>query len=159
MRSSDDDVLDRWTLTAVAARLADNLSPDVKIGGSGRRYEQLDVGELAAHVDAWLIAWPPGTGLPMHDHAGSSAAVHVLRSELVERYVDEDRIIERGLIAGHPVHLPPDHLHEVVNASRHEALSLHVYSPKLTTLRFRNEFAPWRPARPIPLAAQVSSGS
>jgi quercetin dioxygenase-like cupin family protein len=143
----------------VAARLAGNLSPEVKIGGSGRRYEQLDVGELAAQVDAWLIAWPPGTGLPMHDHAGSSAAVYVLRSELVERYIDEDRIVERRLIAGDRVLLPPDHLHEVVNAGGNEALSLHVYSPKLTTLRFRSEFAPWRPAPPISLAAEVTSTS
>jgi hypothetical protein len=157
MRSTSDHAIDQWTLTGVASRLADNLSPDVKIGGSGRRYEQLDVGELAPHIDAWLIAWPPATGLPMHDHAGSSAAVHVLRAELVERYVDDDRLVERRLLAGQCLHLPPDHLHEVVNAGGSEALSLHVYSPKLTTLRFHSEFATWRPMPTMSLVAEVGS--
>jgi predicted metal-dependent enzyme (double-stranded beta helix superfamily) len=106
----------------------------------GRRYQQLDVGRFAERVDAWLISWPPGSGLPMHDHDGSGAVVHLVRSALRERYVVNGLIVERALVAGDRVHLPPEHLHEITNVAGEEALSLHVYSPRLTMVRFCSEF-------------------
>jgi quercetin dioxygenase-like cupin family protein len=140
MRSTRHAVLDRWSLRAVARQLASSLSSDLELPGVGRRYQRLDVGRFAGQVDAWLIAWPPGSGLPMHDHDGSGAVVHVVRSALRERYVADGLIIERALVAGDRVHLPPEHLHEITNVAGEEALSLHVYSPRLTMVRFRSEF-------------------
>ena len=139
-------VTDGPALEQEAERLARSVPPGYALPGAGRRYIRLDVGALAAHVDAWLIAWPAGTGLPMHDHDGSSAVLHIVRSALHERYVEGGRIVKRVLAAGDRVHLAPDHVHEVVNVSGQEALSIHVYSPRLTMVRFRSEFAEWRPA-------------
>jgi predicted metal-dependent enzyme (double-stranded beta helix superfamily) len=131
--------LDSWSLGTVSAHLAASIDPDHELPGTGRRYARLEVGRLATRVDAWLIAWPPGSVLPMHDHAGSRAVLRVLRSELHERFVDGGRISERRLVRGAGVHLPPDHLHEVANVGDAEALSLHVYSPTLATIRFHDE--------------------
>jgi Cysteine dioxygenase type I len=139
------------TLEREAERLARTVPRGYVLPGSGRRYTRLDVGGLVAHLDAWLIAWPPDTGLPMHDHDGSSAVLRVVRSALRERYVDGGHLVERVLATGDRVHLDPDHVHEVVNVSRLEALSIHVYTPRLTTVRFRDEFALWRPAVASPL--------
>ena len=140
MRSIGRSSLDSWSLRGVATRLAAGIAAGDELPGAGRRYRRVDVGALAAHVDAWLIAWPPGTGLPLHDHDGSCAVVHVVRSALRERYVVEETIAERHLRAGDHVHLPPEHLHEITNVTDDEALSLHVYSPRLTLVRFRSEF-------------------
>ncbi len=144
MHATASPSLDSRTLTNVAAHVAAGVDRGHQLPGAGRRYQRVDVGGLDAHVDAWLIAWPAGTGLPMHDHAGSSAIIQVIRSTLRERFLDDDRVLERWLRPGQPVLLPPTHWHEVVNDSNDEALSLHIYSPKLTTLRFRSEFASWR---------------
>jgi predicted metal-dependent enzyme (double-stranded beta helix superfamily) len=151
--------LDSRTLADVAAQVAARVHRSHQLPGTGRRYRRVDVGGLDAHVDAWLIAWPAGTGLPMHDHAGSSAVIQLIRSTLRERFLDDDRVLERWLRPGQPVLLPPTHWHEVVNDSDDEALSLHVYSPKLTTLRFRSEFASWRSAAEHPVLAEAGSTS
>ena len=55
-RSVGPDRLEALLVALVAA-----LDPGHEISGHGRRYQRLDVGpDLAADVDAWLIAWPAG---------------------------------------------------------------------------------------------------
>ena len=88
--------------------------------------------------EAWVIAWPPGTGLEMHDHDGSTAAVYVADGLLRERFVDDDgRISVRWLHAGDTVVMPHDHQHEVMNLGTDEVVSVHVYSPRLKDDTFR----------------------
>ena len=38
-------------------------------------------------VEAWVIAWPPGGAIELHDHGGSSGAVVVVAGELTETSV------------------------------------------------------------------------
>src|SRR3954451_7084070 len=117
-------------LASLLGDLVTAVDPCREIAGEGRRYEGPDLGpELAGDVEACLIAWPPGTGLGMHDHQGSDAVVTVLRSALRERYVRGGVVRQRSLRPGRPVRLAPDHVHEVVNPGTVEALSLHLYSP------------------------------
>ena len=89
-------------------------------------------------ADAWLIAWSPGSSVGTHDHGESHGVVHVLRGSLVERYWTSDdpapRI--RRLARRSTVDVPPDRVHDVANESGRPALSLHVYSPRLTTMSF-----------------------
>jgi predicted metal-dependent enzyme (double-stranded beta helix superfamily) len=119
-------------LAAVLASLVTGLRPDHVVPGEGRRYRRLPVPEeRAGRVDAWLIAWPAGVGLGMHDHQGSEAVVAVIRAALRERYLARSCVRERWLLPGAPVRLAADHVHEVVNPTATEALSLHVYSPPL----------------------------
>jgi hypothetical protein len=128
-------------LEALLAVLVATIDPQHRIVGAGRRYERLDVGdELTGQVEAWLIAWPAGTGLGMHDHQGSEAVLSVLRSSLRERYLGADGISHRELGRA-TVRLPADHVHEVVNTTSTEALSIHLYSPPLDNLDFRTDRA------------------
>ena len=88
--------------------------------------------------EAWVIAWPAGSGLALHDHDGSAAAVHVVSGRLRERYVrDDGTVAVRWLTAGGTVALPGDHQHEVVNLGGDEVISVHVYAPPLADTSFR----------------------
>ena len=89
-------------------------------------------------ADAWLIAWGPRSSVGKHDHGGSRGAVHVLRGALVERsWPDGDGpVAVRQLVPGSTLHVPPDRVHDVFNEGTSAALSLHVYSPRLTTMGF-----------------------
>jgi len=89
-------------------------------------------------ADAWLIAWSPASTVGTHDHGGSQGAVHVLRGSLVERYWDSDDRSShvRRLARGATVSVPPDRQHDITNCETRLALSLHVYSPRLSTMSF-----------------------
>jgi hypothetical protein len=111
-------------LEALLVALVAGLDPGPAIPGHGRRYQRLDVGsELDGAVDAWLIAWPGGTGLGMHDHQGSDAVLAVLEGSLRERYLGPGGVHQRTLRPGPPLRLAADHVHEVVNAGR--AVAVH----------------------------------
>ena len=92
----------------------------------------------AEHYEALIIAWPPGTGLAMHDHGGSLAALHIIGGQLRERYLDangESHV--RWLEAGDTVEMDGNHSHEMINLDDIEAFSVHVYSPPLADNSFR----------------------
>ncbi len=116
---------------------------------SKARWDRLDdLGErrwrLIAEADnfvAWLIAWPTGGALELHDHGGAAGAVAMAEGELVET------IVRRGLDGGHHLHsrrlswgrslsFGPRHVHDVANNAGAPAVSVHVYSPRLTSMTF-----------------------
>jgi hypothetical protein len=90
-------------------------------------------------VEAWAIAWPEGSGLGLHDHDGSAAGVRLVAGRLRERYLDGDGLTVRWWNEGGRYDLPRDHVHEVVNVDAGEAVSIHVYSPPLGDIRFRQD--------------------
>ncbi|MFT3854197.1 MAG: cysteine dioxygenase family protein [Ilumatobacteraceae bacterium] len=133
--------VDDEALAAIAAGLADADPGAFLTAGSCRRWALIASNEL---YSAWVIAWPAGTGLGMHDHGGSSAAVQVVRGILRERYVaeggdDAGGLAVRWLDPGSLHVLPGDHRHEVVNVGDAEAVSVHVYSPPLVETSFRDD--------------------
>ena len=89
--------------------------------------------------EAWLIAWAPSGALELHDHGGAAGAVRVVSGELVELSTD---VVERGPLrartvpAGHDLAVPATCVHEVWNPGPHTALSVHVYSPRITSMTF-----------------------
>jgi hypothetical protein len=90
-------------------------------------------------ADAWLIAWDRSSRVGAHDHGGSQGAVHVLGGTLTESYrPDPKEPAERlrRLTRGTTVAIPEDHVHDVANLGRRRAFSLHVYSPRLTSMTF-----------------------
>jgi hypothetical protein len=129
----------RLDLAAIAAQLAADPPVGLLPAGTRRRWA------LAARGpdhDAWIIAWPRGAGLSMHDHGGARAAVHVVSGELRERYVTEARTVAlRHLTPGSTTELSEDHVHEMVNVGEDEAVSIHVYSPPLTDTDVRADAA------------------
>jgi hypothetical protein len=87
--------------------------------------------------DAWLIAWPPGGQVALHDHGASAGAIMVIEGALTEAvpWRDEDGqlcLARRALHGGTTLGFAPGHVHDVTNESGLHALSLHVYSPALT---------------------------
>src|SRR6478609_3379345 len=86
---------------------------------------------------AWVIAWPPGTGLAMHDHDGSNAVIRVVAGNLRERFHSPTGVRTRWLTPGDRHVLPDDHVHEVINLGEQEAVTVHVYSPPLADMTFR----------------------
>lgn len=87
--------------------------------------------------DAWVIHWPPGTGLDAHDHGGSVGAFVVISGALDEDRLGTDTPSERRrIVPGMAVSLDVDHVHAMTNRGDVGATSVHVYSPPLRTMRF-----------------------
>jgi predicted metal-dependent enzyme (double-stranded beta helix superfamily) len=113
------------------AGAANDASPD-----GGRRYCRI---VNSSWLEVWIIEWGPATRLELHDHGGASGAVDVLDGELVETYAhfeDGRRLRSRQLAAGTSFSFGPKHIHEVWNPAGTPALSLHTYSPRLSTMTF-----------------------
>ena len=101
---------------------------------------------LATEPDAevWLLTWLPGQGTDLHDHGGSSGAFLVVTGELTEHTLSgrggQPRLAGTTLPAGQGRSFGPHHIHQITNAGREPAVSLHVYSPALTEMaRYRLE--------------------
>lgn len=104
--------------------------------GQSRRYDKL---LATGDYDVWLIAWAASGALELHDHGGSIGVVRVVEGRLVETYTD---LVERHglrsatIASGQSVALPATRVHEVWNPGPAPALSLHIYSPPLTSMTF-----------------------
>lgn len=128
-------------LAAIAAGLA--LSCGEQLSelpeGGGRRFARLLQTE---GYDAWLIAWDPAADLDLHDHGGSEGAFHVVQGRLVEVHTDLDRrhaLQTLRLRAGSTRLVTTGRVHRVWNPGPGEALSVHVYSPPLTSMTFYDD--------------------
>jgi predicted metal-dependent enzyme (double-stranded beta helix superfamily) len=113
-------------LVRIAVSIAAAAPEDLLPPGPGRRWAK------AVEVDsyeAWVIAWPPGAGLPMHHHRGAAGALEVVRGRLHEQHLAEGTAVARVLAAGRVVAMPADHVHQIDNVDAVEAVSVHVYSP------------------------------
>ena len=92
--------------------------------------------------DAWLIAWPIGGAIQLHDHGESAGAIVVVSGALEETRIKRNTagVFEPArstLVAGGvPASFSRHEIHDVTNAGPAAALSLHVYSPRLTTATF-----------------------
>lgn len=127
----------------LARELADSPAiwrPQVRGGCRERWYVPLIEGE---DFEAWLIGWPVGEGIELHDHGSSSGAIAVVEGTLLETYLEASdwlrpggRLRHRRLRAGSLASFGPDHIHDVVNGGARQALSIHVYSPRLASMTF-----------------------
>ena len=155
-----NDRLNLVSLATVARELADSPEcwwPKVQRAGGPRWYRPL-VEE--PDFEAWLLGWPSGEGIELHDHGASSGAIIVVEGILSETYVGASDWLRRGgrlrhrtLAEGDLVSFGPDHIHDVVNGGRRQALSIHVYSPRLRWMTFYEN----RPGRgPAAVRTEVS---
>jgi mannose-6-phosphate isomerase-like protein (cupin superfamily) len=87
--------------------------------------------------DVWVLTWPVQTGTELHDHGLSAGAFEVVSGTLEELYVRR-RLRRRQLRAGSSVAFPAGAVHDVRNAGMGgtHAVSLHAYSPPLTSMTF-----------------------
>jgi hypothetical protein len=89
--------------------------------------------------DAWLIAWAGGAVADLHDHGGSRGAFHVIGGSLVETIPWRDAqgsvtLARKEVSSGTTLAFGAGHVHDVRNDAAAPALSLHVYSPPLTSM-------------------------
>jgi hypothetical protein len=98
--------------------------------------------ELMASSDtfeAWVIGWPPGGTIALHDHGRSAAAVVVAAGELVETTVEcgldgSATTATRRMPTDSSWTMAGRHVHDIVNDGPAPALSVHVYAPRLTSM-------------------------
>lgn len=91
--------------------------------------------------EAWAIGWPPGGTIELHDHGPSSGAVVVAAGSLTETTV---RPTERGVAligtnhieAGEHRTFGPHYVHDLTNHHDDQAISVHVYGPRLDTMTY-----------------------
>ncbi|MCO5997200.1 cysteine dioxygenase [Actinoallomurus rhizosphaericola] len=120
----------RTRLADVARRLA--AAPDewihrVRLSTEERWYERLHQDD---DHEIWLLSWLPGQSTGFHDHGGSRGAFAVALGSLREH----DLTVERDLGPGDVREFGRDYIHSVTNASAAPAVSVHVYSPRLTVM-------------------------
>jgi quercetin dioxygenase-like cupin family protein len=80
--------------------------------------------------EAWLLTWLPGQQTGWHDHGGSAGAFLVVAGQLREDTIGGSRT----LTSGTGRRFGSQHVHRVVNDGMLPAISLHVYSPALTSM-------------------------
>jgi quercetin dioxygenase-like cupin family protein len=100
-------------------------------------YERRHALLLATEVyDAWLIHWPPGTGLVAHDHGDSCGALAVVSGTLDEDTVVDDHAVTKRIGPGESISFDAGHIHAVTNRGASSVTSVHVYSPPLRTMGY-----------------------
>lgn len=122
------------------ADVARRLAPALQWPGAGAVTER--AWRLIARTpafDAWLIAWPPGGTVTLHDHGESAGSLSVISGTLVEAVPRRDEtgrlsLWRNELHAGATLGFGAGHVHDVTNESAAHALSLHVYAPALTEM-------------------------
>ena len=124
------------------SEVASRLAPAVHWpGGLDNETRSWRLMARTADFDAWLIAWPRGGKVELHDHGTSTGAVSVISGVLVEAVPWRDdtghlTLVRHELHAGATLGFGGGHVHDVTNESDEPALSLHVYSPALTSMTF-----------------------
>jgi Cysteine dioxygenase type I len=107
----------------------------VRFDLSSRFYSRLRVDD--AH-EVWLICWDIGQDTLLHDHGGSSGAFTVVRGALTEDFgaVHGTGLRTRRHAAGDAVGFGADYLHNLVNVGTEPTVSIHAYSPPLSSMSF-----------------------
>jgi len=100
--------------------------------GGERRWVELD---SSPYLQIWLLSWPAGTGTGWHDHGESAGAFLTVSGTLGEQTAHGHRHISRTLTGGQGRAFPRNHIHNVVNAGLETAFSVHLYAPRLTSMK------------------------
>jgi hypothetical protein len=81
-------------------------------------------------LEAWMIFWPQGGRLRLHDHGGASGALTVVAGALQERYLPRGRgpARQRRVGTGEGVSFDGAYIHDVFNTEEAPASSVHIYS-------------------------------
>jgi hypothetical protein len=125
----------------VAAEVTAGRYPYVEYDADQRWHQRLYRDQ---RVDLWLISWLPSQGTQLHDHGGSSGAFTVLSGELSEAVYrpatvqsrEDQHLREHLRTAGASIGFGRRYVHDVRNLGETPAVSVHAYSPPLTTMTF-----------------------
>ncbi|HEX2301677.1 MAG TPA: cysteine dioxygenase family protein [Pseudonocardiaceae bacterium] len=95
--------------------------------------------ERTSRHEVWLLSWLPGQGTALHDHGPASGAFAVAAGALTERVIAARKSgapveVARTLEVGRSRVFGPHYIHQVSNTGTVPAVSVHVYTPALTTM-------------------------
>jgi len=96
-----------------------------------RRWVELD---SSPYLQIWLLSWPAGTGTGWHDHGESAGAFLTVSGTLGEQTSHGHRNIRRTLTGGQGRSFAANHVHNVFNVGLETAFSVHLYTPRLTSM-------------------------
>jgi hypothetical protein len=120
-----------------AAQVAAGLCPRVEYDAENRWHQRL---YRDRQVDIWLISWLPSQGTQLHDHGGSAGAFAVLSGRLDEAVYRHDpasgSLTEYRRSSGTAIGFGPRYVHDVRNVSDAPAVSVHAYSPPLSSMTY-----------------------
>ena len=137
-----DSLQQRATLPQLVAELAD-LRVDCDELGEHVRFSDQQYARNLVHKGQWyqllVLCWKNGQRSPIHDHAGSTCGVRVLRGVMTETTFaftpngHVKAIGSRDLAEGQVCGTQDDDLHQISNLQAGEAdlVTLHVYTPPL----------------------------
>ena len=124
-------------LAGIARRVA--AQPDtwrslVRFDAARRWYVRL---ESSDEHEVWLLTWLAGQHTGFHDHGQSAGAFIVASGSLTERRASagKPRATSRRLRSGAVRSFGPQYVHDVRNDSTEPAISIHAYSPPLSSMR------------------------
>ena len=108
--------------------------PHVRFTEGSRYWQRL--AQLPA-ADVWLLTWLPDQTTDLHDHGEAAAAFTVVTGVLTEVRARPDGVLSSSeLPAGSTQTVPAGAVHDVANLGTAPAISIHAYSPRLTTMTF-----------------------
>jgi cysteine dioxygenase len=137
-----DTLQDRAPLAELTARVAD-LDIDCDDVAEFLRFSdrcyQRNLVRAGPWYHVWVLCWKNGQRSPIHNHAGSSCAVRVLRGTLTETLFEfapnghVKATFSRDAMAGSVTGSEDADMHQVSNlqAGTADLVTLHVYSPPL----------------------------
>jgi hypothetical protein len=143
-----------WLL-CLARQYSTSLSP-VRLAsapGGDRSYALLEHNDV---FEAWVIKWPTGGHLDLHDHGLSAGAFWV-----IDGYLEECALTANGTMTVRRVGANRGRafsegvVHDVINPGSRPATSVHVYSPPLSTMTFFR----WDPDGLVPERTEHRSDS
>lgn len=91
--------------------------------------------------EAWAIGWPPGGSIDLHDHGEARGTVLVVSGELTETFIASsptgDVVTKSTVIPqSNSTSFPRNYIHDVANTGAIDAVSVHVYAPRLRSMTF-----------------------
>ncbi|MBO1419461.1 cysteine dioxygenase family protein, partial [Streptomyces sp. FH025] len=130
------DPLTPNTLRSIVRELAERPEHwihHVRLSTEERWYRRLVADE---DHEVWLISWLPGQSTGFHDHGGSRGAFTVALGELEELSLGgpEQGLLIRRISAGTTRAFGPEYVHDVRNTASGPAVTLHAYSPPLSSM-------------------------
>ena len=85
----------------------------------------------------WLLSWLTDQATELHDHGQSAAAFTAVEGALQElRVAPSGEVSVSALPSGHTRWVAPGVVHDVRNSMTEPAVSVHAYSPPLTTMTY-----------------------
>jgi cysteine dioxygenase len=137
-----DSLQGRASLPELTAKIADldleidDLEDHVRYSEVGYARNLVRAGEW---YHAWVLCWKNGQRSPIHNHAGSSCAVKVLRgiaTETIFEFAPNGHVkalFSRDLYEGSVLGSEDTDMHQISNlqAGSADLVTLHIYSPPL----------------------------